>query len=111
MFMGVDDKQYRDAGELETDFNNGLSDRLKHQIDSLNQYYIDMLQELVRDRRLNELLPIDEIRKCINTGIMNSIRTNFTNEVVQKYGKSVPVDDSLFFMPVIDVIFNLTKLK
>lgn len=108
IFMGVDGKQYKKISELKDAFDNGLCDELKKRIDTLNDYYLDMLV-MMKNRQNLDKVPVGNIKKELKIEILEKLQTDFTKEIRQ-YDEDVQMNDTLFFMPVIDLICNLTKI-
>lgn len=48
--------------------------------------------------------------KAASEDMITPLKTYYTKEVKQKYQDDVDLYDSVFFLPVIDRVFNLTKL-
>lgn len=108
-FMGVDDKQYKDIKELRSAFENGLREKLVDEVFELNKYYLEMLDILIREE---ELTGINKklIKETIASRVKDVVHTDFQNEVVEKNSDSVTYGDTLFFLPIVDQIFKLTKI-
>lgn len=109
VFMGVNEKQYENVAKLKEAFDKELCQELEKQIKVLNNYYLKMLPIVIKEQ--GNTVPVDKIKKEINTGIVEKLRTDFTKEIVQKYDKNMQIDDTLFFLPIIDAIYNLTKIQ
>lgn len=110
VFMGVDGTQYQDVEAIKADFENGLCDKLLSQVEKLNGLYLNMLRTMISKLQLDGI-KTDEIKDCISTGIKDALQTDFQKEVLGKYDMSVPLGDSLFFLPIVDQILKLTKKK
>lgn len=110
VFMGVDGTQYQDVEAIKGDFENGLCDKLLSQVEKLNGLYLKMLSTMISKLQLDGI-KTDEIKNCISTGIKDALQTDFQKEVLGKYDMSVPLGDSLFFLPIVDQILKLTKKK
>lgn len=110
VFVGIDDKQYKNVEEIKLDFENGLCDKLYSQVVKLNKLYIEMLRCMIEKLNL-EGIKMDEIEKTISKNIREALRTDFQKEILGKYDLSMPFGDSLFFLPIVDQILKLTKKK
>lgn len=110
VFMGVDGTQYKDVGAIKEDFEKELCNNLLSQIEEMNALYLEMLSTMITKLQLDEV-KTDKIKECISSGIEDALRTNFQKEVLDKYDESVPLADSLFFLPVVNQILELTKKK
>lgn len=108
--LGVDGTQYQDVEAIKADFENGLCDKLLSQVEKLNGLYLNMLRTMISKLQLDGI-KTDEIKDCISTGIKDALQTDFQKEVLGKYDMSVPLGDSLFFLPIVDQILKLTKKK
>lgn len=111
VFMGVDDKQYKDIGEIKVDFENGLCDKLISQITNMNRLYIEMLSEI--NKLDGDKMKLGDIECCISDDIETDLKTNFQKQVVTEDDGNLSMswEDSLFFLPVVNRILKLTKIK
>lgn len=109
--MGVDDKQYKDIGEIKVDFENGLCDKLISQITNMNRLYIEMLSEI--NKLDGDKMKLGDIECCISDDIETDLKTNFQKQVVTEDDGNLSMswEDSLFFLPVVNRILKLTKIK
>lgn len=110
LFMGVDDEQYKDIAELKEAFKETLCAALCRQIDSLNRVYLKVLS-LIIQRLGMEGIDTSKVKELISGNVQDMLETNFKNQVEKKYNENHVYQDSLFFLPVVNIIYELTKLK
>lgn len=110
IFMGVDDTQYQDVKAVKTAFEMDLCDKLFSQVEKLNTLYLEMLRKMIKAMQL-EGIKTDKIEECISSRIKDALSTDFQKEVLDKYDMNMPLRDSLFFLPIVDQILKLTKIK
>ena len=108
VFNGVDAKEYDNIEELTKDYQHGeLKSRLIDEIGNLSEVYIGMLRVLVKNDEI-ENINTPAIEKEIKKGNDMALDKNFKEEIRDKMDPSVKYKDSLFFIPIIDKIKDLT---
>lgn len=109
-FIGVDNKKYQNAEirVLKENFNDSLCKELETQVMKLNEFYIEMLR-LLSKRKLVDDINIEDIKTLISSNIDDALKTDFQKEIVDKYDDDKILEDSLFFLPIVDQILKLTR--
>ena len=110
VFNGVNAKEYENVEELTKDYQHGgLRSCLVDEIDNLSKVYLGMLRVLVKNDEI-ENINTPAIEKEIKKGIDMALDKNFKEEIRDKMDPSVKYKDSLFFIPIIDKIKDLTYI-
>lgn len=88
-----------------------LRKELLHKYDVMNSLYkrvLDLLkQEHIIDNTANTKVYVDAAMKDLGT----PFKTYYQSQVKEVYQEEVPLFDTVFFLPIIDRIFDLTNLK
>lgn len=110
IYQGDCSHKYESVGDI----NHNLSflhDELMNKYAGMNALYKEILdllkRESVIDNTANTKVYVDEAMKDMST----SFRTHYQSEVREKYQDEVILYDTVFFLPIIDRIFELTKLQ
>jgi hypothetical protein len=106
-FQGDGDSLYQDVASLKERFND-IKGQIVASLNELNAIYEEQLNFFLRQ---GELCGIDNeaIMKTISSGLADSLEKNFKNAIKRLNDKET-YNDSLFFLPIIDKVFELTKL-
>lgn len=110
LFMGVDSRQYDDIAQLETAFHEELCSKLVQQIGRLNKVYLEVLQLLTKELDI-EAIYMEKVQELISGNVQDMLDKYFCSQVTDKYKANQVYRDSLFFLPVVDIVFQLTHLK
>ena len=102
-YIGYGDKEYETAEELEKDYFQGLRNSISQEVSRLNSLYIKMLSMLIKEEQLDE--KTETIKGLLNVKISEELDKIYKRDIKGKEG----YNDSLFFIPVIEQLFNLTK--
>ena len=109
VYHGVD-RDFENVKELTSD-KNLKSDLLK-KYEEMNQLYGDIISFLKKSGIIDSKEDVTMFTKDINENYDNNYTTHFQSEVKEKYKQDDDVcADSVFFIPIIDKIIELTKVK
>lgn len=108
IYHGID-KDYKNAQQLKDDTE--LKPLLMKRYEEMNAIYKQILSLLknkgVIDRSMN-VLPFTDI---VDNNYDNNLSTNFRKEIAEKYLAEDDVcNDAVFFIPVVDKVFELTRV-
>jgi hypothetical protein len=77
----------------------------------MNDIYQNVLTLLKKNGMIDNNTNISSFTTGINDNFENNFTTHFRSEVVEKYQAPDDVcNDSVFFIPIIDKIFELTRV-
>lgn len=103
------DKEYGTAKQLIED--NTLMPKLLEKYKEMNNIYLSILTFLKKNGIIDRSHNIQPFTDIINDNFENNLSTHFRSEVEEKYQAADDVcNDSVFFIPIIDKIFELTRV-
>ena len=108
-YQGIGNREFENIKELKDDFNSGIKQSIVSNLRNFHALYGNLLKILIQANEIEKVSP-SEICAMLNNGLEDSLVKNFKNQIVGKYDDSEVFHDSLFFLPIIDNILNLTKL-
>lgn len=106
-YQGVD-KEYDNVGEMNSD--GSLKTQLLKRYDSMNNLYGKILDILKRKDVIDNEVNIEQFKAVSSAGYDENFTTHYRSVVKEKYADSDIFNDSVFFIPIIDKIFELTKM-
>ena len=78
----------------------------------MHSIFIDVLGLLYRTKVVDgNKVNIDVIEGIINDGVLDTLESKFQTEILKFYSKPEQYNDTLFFIPVVNNILNLTNYK
>ena len=108
MYHG-NDKEYETARQLIED--NTLMPQLLEKYREMNGIYLSILTFLKKKGIIDRNHNIQPFTDKINDNFENNFSTHFRSEVTEKYQAADDVcNDSVFFIPIIEKIFELTRV-
>lgn len=108
IYHGVD-KDYKNVGEMNADAM--LQGELLAGYKEMNNLYASVLDILKRGGVIDNSTDINVFKLNAETGYAENLSTHYRSDVKEKYTNDEDVcNDSVFFIPVIDKIFELSKL-
>ena len=108
VYHGID-KEYENVGQMNDD--SDLQKQLLKLYGELNVIYNDMLNILKRKDIIDNSTEINKFKVKVNEGYENHLSNHYRSEVKEKFEADDVLHDSVFFIPVVDKIFELTNLK
>ena len=106
-YQGVD-KEYENVGDMNSD--KSMKDMLMRRYESMNNLYGKILDILKRKDIIDNEVDIEQFKSVSSAGYDENFTRHDRSKVKEKYADSDIFNDSVFFIPVIDKIFELTKL-
>ena len=106
-YQGVD-KEYENVGDMNSD--KSMKDMLMRRYESMNNLYGKILDILKRKDIIDNEVNIEQFKSVSSAGYDENFTTHYRSIVKEKYADSDIFSDSVFFIPVIDKIFELTKI-
>lgn len=103
------DKEYSDAASLIKD-SKILKDELMKKYQQMNKVYCKVITTLKNHGVIDRTMNVSKFLDAIDDQYRDNLDTHFRSEVEQVYTTPGDVcNDSVFFIPIIDKIFSLTK--
>lgn len=108
-YQGAATKEYQDVGEIIADYTN-IKKNLEEKYEEMMGIYNEILSLLKRDRVLDNTANTEAYINEARSSIIELLDTNFKKEVKEKFAAEDIYYDSVFFLPIIDKVFNLTQI-
>ncbi|EGN57441.1 hypothetical protein PRBRB14_21980 [Hallella multisaccharivorax DSM 17128] len=109
IYQGNGDKQYKDVGDIVADYPS-IKSVLKNRYEDMIGIYKNILSLMKHDRILDNTSNTEAYVEKAGESIMELLDTNFKKDVQQKYAKEDIYFGSVFFLPIIDKVYQLTKI-
>ena len=75
-----------------------------------NTLYKEVLDLLKKERILDSTADTTRYVRCANEDMGVPLATYYKSQVEQKFSEEVELFDSVFFLPIIDRVFQMTKI-
>lgn len=102
--------EYEDVADLKRRYHGGMKENVVTEVRKMNAVFIDVMNFLIKKEVAATSVELDAVSKTINSGLSASLDANFQKNVEEQYKDSEQFKDTLFFYPVVQGIFELTKL-
>ena len=100
---------YEKVGDMTRNINT-LKKSLMEKYAQFNALYKEVLDLLKKERILDSTADTGNYVRCANEDMSVPFATYYMSEVQQKYSEEVELFDSVFFLPIIDRVFQMTKI-
>ena len=104
-----DAKCYEKVGDLSHEFP-ALKEHLLEKYAALGDLYKEVLDLLKKEYILDNTVDTSAYVAKVKKDMGVPLNTYFKTQVTQKYQEDVEMTDSVFFLPIINRIFEMTKL-
>ena len=102
--------EYDNVKMLKKAFYDNLNESIGLEIGKMHQIYEAVLRFLI-SKNNGLSIPIDKMINAVNLQMKDSLKTTFLTEVDDKYTDDEIFNDTLFFMPIVQSLFNLTNVN
>ena len=102
-YVGYGKKQYESIDELNADYKPILRKGIVNEVNHLNDLYISMLKMLIKEEKLDE--KAEKIRSMLDVNPGDELDKIYIRDIKEDES----YNDSLFFIPIIQQVFNLTQ--
>lgn len=109
VYQGDTTKKYQKVSDITENFDS-LKSVLMIKYKELNELYKAVLDKLQQDRIIDSMSDMTKYAKEAKKDMGIPLTTYYKSQVKEKYGDEVFYNDSVFFLPVINRIFELTKI-
>lgn len=109
IYQGDLSKEYKTVGDINRNFSS-LQSSLKEKYKRFNALYKEILDLLKREHIIDNTADTSKYVKAASEDMGTPLNTYYIKEVKEKYQDDVDLYDSVFFLPIIDRIFELTKI-
>lgn len=101
--------KYLRVDDLNENFDT-LKGKLINKYESFNKLYDRVLNLLKEELIISNTADTSKFVECAKKDMSVPLRTYFTSEIRQKYAGDVLVFDSVFFLPIVQRVFEMTNL-
>ncbi len=109
IYQGDLSENYKTVGDVNRNFA-ALQAALTRKYGQLSTLFKDVLDLLKRERIIDNTTDISKYVNAASEDMQTPLNTYYIKEVKEKYQEDVDLYDSIFFLPITDRIFTLTKL-
>ena len=103
-----DNDNFTCVEELKKAYEKKVRPGVVAEVNKMNEVFFEVMRLLMK-KALSEYYDIDVIKKVVTEVIQDSLDTNYQKTVVDGCCDNEPFNDTLFFYPVIQGLFKLTK--
>lgn len=108
VYHGVD-KNYENVGQMNSDVD--FQSKLLSKYEEMNDLFSKILDILKRGNAVDNSVDLNLFKQNSKTGYKENLSTHYLTDIKQKYTNGEDVcNDSAFFIPIVDKIFEMTKL-
>ena len=107
VYHGVS-KNYENVAQMNQDVS--LQPCLLKDYAEMNQLYCSVLDMLKQGGAIDRSLDVKPFKEEVKNDYEENLKTHYRSEVEQNYDPEDVCNDSVFFIPVIDKIFELTRV-
>lgn len=109
VYQGDTSRKYQKVSDINDNFDS-LKSILLEKYEELNKLYKSVLDLLKQERIIDGTADTTKYTKEAKKDMGTPLTTYYKSQVKEKYGEEVFYNDSVFFLPVINRIFELTKI-
>ena len=107
-FIGCGNKDYQNIKEIIGDFPKVLKPGIKKEIETVNKAYLNVLGKMSKAGEVS-LGAASWIYKELDKGIEDTLDAQFQLQVKDKYSEDEVYNDTLFFLPIIEILYNMSN--
>jgi hypothetical protein len=109
VYQGDSSRKYQKVSDINDNFDSLKSILLK-KYEELNRLYKSVLDLVKQERIIDGTVDTTKYTREAQKDMGTPLTTYYKSQVKEKYGEEVFYNDSVFFLPVINRIFELTKI-
>ena len=109
VYQGDMSAKYETVGDMTKNFGV-LKKSLMEKYAQFNTLYKEVLDLLKKERILDSKSDTTSYVRCANEDMGVPLATYFKSQVEQKFSEEVELFDSVYFLPIIDRVFQMTKI-
>lgn len=109
IYQGDVTRDYTKVGDINRNFAD-LRKALITKYEAFNALYKEVLDMLKRERIIDNTANTKQYVDAACQDLDTPLRTYYQSQVREKYQEEVDLYDSVFFIPIVDRVFELTKL-
>jgi hypothetical protein len=108
-YQGDTSHNYQKVSDINTNFND-LKNALGVKYSKLAALYKDIIDLLKQKSVIDGKENTSKYVNCADTEMLTSLSTYYKSQVKEKYSAEVHYNDSVFFLPIIKRVFEMTKI-
>lgn len=109
VYQGDKSKDYENVGDININFES-LKSALLVKYEELASLYKEVLNMLKQQNIIDGMANLSKYVAAAEEDMGTPLSTYYKTQVKEKYADEVIYNDSVFFLPVINKIFNMTKI-
>ena len=109
IYQGDLSRKYETVGEITENFAS-LKSALLKKYDEFNFLYRNVLDLLKKEHIIDNTADTQKYVLKAKEDMGTPLNTYYTSQIKEKYQAEVELNDSVFFLPIIDRIFEMTKI-
>lgn len=109
VYQGDISNNYEKVADINNNFD-ALKQALIRKYDTFNQLYKDVLDLLKKEQILDNTADTSVYVREALKDMSIPLNTYYKSQIKEKYGEEVRLYDSVFFLPIINRIFEMTKI-
>ena len=102
-----ENKEYKDVEAVNAAYTSGMKDKLAGEIAAMNSIYKEVLDSLIQQSVI-EQVDSAKMQDIVDGVVKDALVSKFQTEVLDKYMLQEPFNDTLFFLPVVEAVLQLT---
>ncbi len=102
-------KEYKDVEAVRAAYTSGMKDKLAGEIAAMNRTYKEVLDVLTH-MSVIEQVDTAKMQEVVDGVVKDALVSKFQTEVLEEYMLQEPFNDTLFFLPVVEAVLQLTGI-
>lgn len=103
-----ENKEYKDIDAIKTAYSSGMSEKLNKEIMNMNQIYKGVLDSLTQMSVIEPVVS-SQMQEVVDGVVEDALASKFQTEIIDNYKPQEPFNDTLFFLPVVEAVLQLTR--
>ena len=99
--------EYKDVEAINTAYSSGMKNNLANEIAAMNRIYKEVLDTLIQQSVI-EQVDSAKMKEVVDSVVKDALVSKFQTEILDKYMLHEPFNDTLFFLPVVEAVLQLT---
>lgn len=99
--------EYKDVEAINEAYSSGMKNNLANEIAAMNRIYKEVLDALIQQSVI-EQVDSAKMKDVVDSVVKDALVSKFQTEILDKYMLQEPFNDTLFFLPVVEAVLQLT---
>lgn len=101
--------EYKDVEAVNSAYSSGMNNKLAKEIAAMNSIYKEVLDALIQQSVI-EHVDSARMKEVVDSVVKDALVSKFQTEILDKYMLQEPFNDTLFFLPVVEAVLELTNI-